>query len=200
MNLYFRLLLTWLATRFESAISARDGCEQWFRVWPLDLDLFGHMNNGRYLQIMDVARFRWMLRAGVVRALHQNRWRVVLGGTVTRHRASLRLFARYKVRTRLVSTDARWFIFEHALFDARDRLVASNLCRAAVLDDSGWLTTEQVLQEVDPDALFPWPSEHIASWLEADAGLDSKLREERRSSERSHALEAAVPPAAVGQS
>ena len=180
MNLYFRLLLTWLATRFEEAIGTRVACEQWFRVLPTDLDLFGHMNNGRYLQIMDVARFRWMLRTGVVSNLRRHNWRVVLGGTVTRHRAALRLFARYRVRTRLISVDERWFIFEHAFYDARERLVASSLCRAAVLDADGWLTTETVLQWIDPDASFPAPDAHVASWLQADSGLGEALRDERR--------------------
>src|SRR5687768_16441057 len=33
-----------------------------FHVWPGDLDFFGHMNNGRFLTLMDSGRFDIMAR------------------------------------------------------------------------------------------------------------------------------------------
>jgi acyl-ACP thioesterase len=65
MNLYFRLLRRLLSSLFEPAAHYTAPVESRFRVLPLDLDAFGHMNNGRYLQIMDVARTHWMIRTGV---------------------------------------------------------------------------------------------------------------------------------------
>ena len=36
------------------------------RVWPNDLDTNAHMNNGRYLTLMDLGRFDLMTQCGLV--------------------------------------------------------------------------------------------------------------------------------------
>lgn len=66
MNLYFRLLRAYLYGLLGRGLQPTDAAESRFRVWFNDLDAFGHMNNGRYLQIMDVARTEWMTRVGVI--------------------------------------------------------------------------------------------------------------------------------------
>lgn len=50
MNLYLRLLWTWLRARSKPAIAMGDTIELQLRVWPNDLDVNGHMNNGRYMR------------------------------------------------------------------------------------------------------------------------------------------------------
>ena len=59
MNLYLRLLFVFLRNLYSDREHHSHSCESRFRVLPHDLDAFGHMNNGRYLQIMDVARTEW---------------------------------------------------------------------------------------------------------------------------------------------
>ncbi|PZP38556.1 MAG: thioesterase, partial [Pseudomonas fluorescens] len=53
MNLWFRLIYFVMVVRFRSRVSVMEGCETPFRCWPLDLDTLGHMNNSRYLAVMD---------------------------------------------------------------------------------------------------------------------------------------------------
>ena len=53
MNLYLRLLLVWLRNIPAKKRHHSHGANSRFRVLPHDLDAFGHMNNGRYHQIMD---------------------------------------------------------------------------------------------------------------------------------------------------
>jgi len=48
MNLYFRLLLTWLRNLPGPAHHFTHNAKSAFRGMPLDLDVFGHMNNGRF--------------------------------------------------------------------------------------------------------------------------------------------------------
>ena len=60
MNLYLRLLLIWLRNWRSGIAHHQHVARTSFRVMPHDIDMFGHMNNGRYLQIMDVARVDWM--------------------------------------------------------------------------------------------------------------------------------------------
>lgn len=165
MNLYLRLLVTTIRALFEKHISTLDNCEQWFRVWPGDLDLFLHMNNGRYLQIMDVARFRWLLRTGTISAIKTMNWKVALGGNMTRYRRPLQLFARYRVVTRLLCWDERWFFLEHAFTDKKGRQIAVGLSRAAFRDARGWVPAREVMQIVEPGASSGDIPQYLRKWL-----------------------------------
>ena len=74
MNLYLRFLILILKRiRVSEKIDVFDTCRTEFWVQPLDLDLNLHMNNGRYLSIMDLGRFDLMLKAGVF-------WRLMARG------------------------------------------------------------------------------------------------------------------------
>lgn len=167
MNLYLRLLFALCHTLRPPLHHAADH-ECTFRVWPHDLDAFGHMNNGRYLQIMDVARVRWMARTGVLQAMLRSRWSGVIGGALTRYRYSLRPFQRYRVRTRLVYWDDRWFYFEHTFLDAADRCVAAGLSRTALRNHSGWVPTGDAVRQVIPGASAPEAPPYLDAWLELD--------------------------------
>ncbi|TMH75049.1 MAG: acyl-CoA thioesterase, partial [Betaproteobacteria bacterium] len=54
MNLYFRLLITILKALRAPRVTPGDTVELALRVLPTDLDLNGHMNNGRYLTLVDL--------------------------------------------------------------------------------------------------------------------------------------------------
>ena len=56
MKLYLRLLHLWLLGRRRSRVSVMGPVRTPFRVWPTDLDLLRHVNNGVYLTIMDIGR------------------------------------------------------------------------------------------------------------------------------------------------
>lgn len=168
MNLYLRLVLVLLRSWREPRSHWSAPAERWFRVWPHDLDAFGHMNNGRYLQIMDVARTAWMARTGVLRAMWQEGWSGVLGGGLTRYRHPLKPFQRYRVRTVLLCWDDRWFYFEHAFVDATERCVAVGLSRAALRSADGWVDTGNAVDMVDPLAEAPQPPAYLAAWMALD--------------------------------
>jgi acyl-CoA thioesterase FadM len=140
-------------------------------VWPHDLDAFGHMNNGRYLQIMDVARTDWMARTGVLAAIREHRWSAVLGGGATRYRRSLRLMQKYHVRTQLLHWDDRWFFFEHAFIDPDGRRVAVGISRAALQKSGRWVCTRDVVARIEPEARVPEPPEYLEQWLSLDDAI-----------------------------
>ena len=142
-----------------------------FRVWPHDLDAFGHMNNGRYLQIMDVARAEWMVRTGVFGSMRLQGWSALLGSGVTRFRRSLKLWQRYEVRTRLLCWDDRWFYFEHNFVDTAGRSVAVGVSRAALRSTEGWVPAEVVAEQVAPGASSPPAPAYLKQWLSLDDAM-----------------------------
>ncbi|MEE4384023.1 MAG: thioesterase family protein [Pseudomonadales bacterium] len=171
MNLYLRLLLALGHGLTGERIDHRAALYRSFRVWPHDLDVFGHMNNGRYLQIMDVARAEWMARVGVVTSMWRHRWSAVLGGGVVRFRHSLGPFQRYHVRTRLLGWDERWWFLEHSFLDAVERRVATGVSRAALRAEHGWVDSATVIAAVDPEAAPLAAPEWVVDWLDVEQAM-----------------------------
>src|SRR5438552_18715762 len=64
MNLYFRLLITILKALRAPRVTPGDTVELALRVLPTDLDLNGHMNNGRYLTLVDLGLVTVFIRSG----------------------------------------------------------------------------------------------------------------------------------------
>lgn len=184
MNLYLRLLLVWLRNISVTKRHYSHATDSGFRVLPHDLDAFGHMNNGRYLQIMDVARMEWMLQTGVAGAIRQHRWSPLLGGGVIRYRHSLKLLQHYRVRTRLLGWDHRWFYLEHSFADRHDRCVAVGVTRAGMRHDNGWMHANEVADLVHPGARSPVIPAHVHDWIR----LEEKMfrHGESRRTARSH--------------
>ena len=165
MNLYLRLLTTLLIALFERRVDTSYACSQCFLVLPTDIDVFGHMNNGRYLQIMDISRARWMVRTGTFRAVRKRGWGLALGGNLIRYRRPLRAGQQYTVSTRLVCWDKRWFYLEHAFRDRTGRECAVGVSRATVRDRHSCVPTSAVMQEVDRGAIPPPVPQYLQDWL-----------------------------------
>lgn len=87
-----------------------------FMVGPFDLDTNFHVNNGRYLSIMDLGRFDMLLKPGVF-------WKLVLAGYYPvvvsesiRFRRSLSLFQRFKIKTEIESWDDKDFYIRQIFY------------------------------------------------------------------------------------
>lgn len=68
MNLLIRFALTLLAAARRGGLGLPDESHLAMRVWPTDLDVQRHMNNGRYLSLMDLGRMDLLVRSGFWRA------------------------------------------------------------------------------------------------------------------------------------
>ena len=71
MNLWFRLTWLWIVGRWRPQVHSLGPCRTPFRVSLFDLDLFRHMNNGRYFTIMYLARVDLMHRSGTLVKLNR---------------------------------------------------------------------------------------------------------------------------------
>ena len=113
MNLYIRLFYMFVASFFKKKIHAMEETSLSFCVWPNDLDLNGHMNNGRYLSIMDIGRMDWVLRLGIAGYVIKNKYIPVLSASSMRYRLPLLPFQKYDLTTRIVCWDEKWVFMEH---------------------------------------------------------------------------------------
>ncbi len=116
MNLWFRFFATLIAAQWRTSLSAPLGRSKLrFRVWPLDLDINLHMNNGRYLTIMDLGRMDMIMRMGLVRPMLQRGWMPVLTSSTIRYRRELKLFEPFDMETAIVYWQGSIFVMEHKI-------------------------------------------------------------------------------------
>ena len=170
LSLIWRLFVTvWRAWRApRSAASLFDESLLHMRVAPGDLDFNLHMNNGRYLALMDLGRLDLAVRAGLYRPARQGHWRPVLGSATIRFRRSLRPLQRFELRTRLLCWDHRWLVFEQR-FEADGELYAVALARGLFTCPQGTVAPAQVLAAIGVTTPSPPPPGYVIEWARADS-------------------------------
>ena len=83
------------------------------RVWPNDLDLNLHVNNGRYLALADISRMHWFASTGVLAIARQNKVFPIVGDVIAKFRRDLKVFETFEIHTRLMGWDHKWGFLEH---------------------------------------------------------------------------------------
>ncbi|QZY52182.1 thioesterase family protein [Leucobacter tenebrionis] len=131
-----------------------------FRVWPTDLDVLRHMNNGKYLSVMDVARFDLIQRNGVVDLFKREGWYSVVVGQTISYRKSLNPWMRFWIESRILGFDDQAVFIEQRFVrpDAQGRaeVYARAVVRGRILRrDGGTVPVPEVIEKsgADPDRL-----------------------------------------------
>lgn len=109
MNLWLRLLWALVSWRSRGPLGIWDIGRRTFRTWPTDLDIFNHMNNGKYPSIMDLSRFDILLRSGAWKKLSKLGWYPVVVAETLTFRKSLAPWQKFQMETRIEGFDAEAF-------------------------------------------------------------------------------------------
>ncbi len=156
MNLYFRLLLTIVHSFFRKKLHPLAESVLHLRALPSDLDLNVHVNNGRFLSLMDLGRVDLMLRTGLSSVALKHRWAPLVGGVNIRYRYSIKPFQRFRLRTQAIGWDDKWFYIEQR-FERGNRTLAVALVKAMFRGPRGNVQPETVLKlvhvNIDPPEL-----------------------------------------------
>lgn len=167
MNLWLRLLWTWLRARAKPAIEFGEPIEMAMRVWPGDLDINGHMNNGRYMTIADLALVEYFTRSGFLRVVLHKGWRPMLGGAMISFRRGLRPFSRYRLRFQVLGWDARWSYMRFE-FQEGGRTMAVGHAKGAIVASHGIVHSSVALAALGRAPESPPLPPALLAWIEAD--------------------------------
>jgi len=154
MNLWLRLLLLMLRLRRASPVDLLDELVLDLRVLPNDLDAFGHMNNGRYLTMMDLGRLALMERTGLLKAARRERWLPLVRGIEIEYFRPLMPWQKFRLYTRLISWDRKWVYLEQR-FVAGETLHARAHIRGLLRAADGNVPTATLLQAIGAADLEP---------------------------------------------
>lgn len=173
VNVIWRTLLTiWRAKamlRRHGPLPIRSVGHVRVRTFPTDIDLLGHMNNGRYASLFDLGRFDLLIRTGMWDLFKRKRWYAVVASETITFRRSLELWQPFVVESRLLGYDDRSsYLMHRAVVDGE--VYAEMIVRARFLRRGGGVVPiDEILDELhrphDLPEIEPW----VREWAEASA-------------------------------
>jgi len=187
MNLWFRLLWLLVSRILPGRREPCDvlgPCRTPFRVHATDLDLLGHVNNGKYFSLLDLGRIDLLDRSGLLTELFRRGWYpIVIGETIQFYR-SLRFLQPFVVETSILGWDDRSFIVRQAVrrrAQDAEQVIADAIVRGLILKSNGSRAhPDEVLGLVDYEEDSPLLPEWVAEWIDAQ----NTTREQRKTQVR----------------
>lgn len=168
MNLYLRLF--WLLIRLPFMKKVSDPLAKTtltMRVLPNDLDFNMHMNNGRYLTIMDLGRFHLTYLNGILMPCLKRKWLPVLGSAKIHFIKPLNIFDQYQLDSRVIYWDHKWIYLEQNFYK-KDQLCATALLKALFVGKDGKIHTDDILALLKVPVEKPAIPEPLARWILAE--------------------------------
>jgi acyl-CoA thioesterase FadM len=178
---WLRLIRVGLSLIAASRVDPRSTTRISMRVWPNDLDINFHVNNGRYLALADIGRIHWFVRSGTLGVARRHNTFPVVGDAIAKFRRDLKAFQAFEIHTRLIGWDQKWGFIEHR-FVRNHRVIGVVAVRGMFKGPDGPL---------DPGVLVAGlgagmaPSPQLPEWANyfqrSSELLSEALREEERS-------------------
>jgi acyl-CoA thioesterase FadM len=165
--LLFRFVLVVVAARFRRAVPPDGASTVRFTVLPHDCDLNFHLNGGRFLSFMDIARVELLARMRLLSKMLRRGWRPVMGGAMIRFRRSVLPFERFDVTSRLVGWDEKWFYLEHVVEKDGQHCAVAH-ARVLIRGRQGNVSTAEVAKLIGLDARFPVLPEVVSRWRDLE--------------------------------
>jgi acyl-CoA thioesterase FadM len=180
MSLFFRTLWVYILSFFRPPITDITAANTVnFIVLPNDLDTNIHMNNGRYLTIMDLGRFDLVLRSGILKYMMKQKSIPVLAAAQVRWRLPLQPFQKYTLETRVICWDEKWVFMEQRFIirgGRKDGAVAAiGLVKGSFYNNEKRQTvpTAELLALLNMPHISPPMPDHVHAWQQAEESLRS---------------------------
>jgi len=176
MNLYLRLVWALLRSSRLPRIVPGDWIERRLRVWPSDLDINAHMNNGRYLTIVDLMLAEYFVRTGFARAMMSAGWRPMSGGAFISYRRALKPWQVYTLRFTLAGADTAWNYMRFEFVHEDGTLAAAGYVKGAAVGRRGLVPNVVSYARCGVAFLPRQLPASVTHWLaaEADAIADAR--------------------------
>jgi len=176
MNLYLRLIRVVVLCALAARRGVLESFALGFRVWPTDLDLNLHMNNGRYLTLMDLGRMQLLVTPRLAWPLLKRRCMPVVAAISIQYRRPLSPFQRFTLHTRILGWDDKWVFMEQRFETARGTAAVA-VVKGAILEGRRTMPTQALMDLAGitgespplPPEIQAWADSHGRGKTQADA-------------------------------
>lgn len=151
MNLYFRMIWLLLTTKRRRGWMRLNALENTLEglVLPNDIDVNGHMNNGRFMTICDLNRIDLFIRTGLARIMLRRKWMPIISFHDMNYYKSLKLGQRYRCSMSMERWDEKYFYMRHKFTNPSGATVAEGVSRAVIRGRDGVIPPEEVVAAVE---------------------------------------------------
>ncbi len=153
MNLLLRFSYQVVCSMIAKPIGINEQDSVDMRVWPNDLDINIHLNNGRFLSLMDLGRTRLSIRTGLFKLAKKLGWGYgVVGGVTIIYLKSIAPFQKFQLKTKLAGHYNGWFYIEQR-FEAKGKLIAAALVKVTFLKNRKRISAEEIIKAMNVDEI-----------------------------------------------
>lgn len=165
MTLWFRFLWLLLTAPFKARLPFDGVSVLHTRVWLNDVDLNIHMSNARYNAVMDLGRTDLLIRTGLVGMVMRDRLQAVVGASMLRWRKGLAPLQPYRLESRVVAWDDKWFWMEQKFITRTGIVACIGMVKGCFTGRNGVIAPDELASRlgVSPDHRPPVP-DWTANW------------------------------------
>lgn len=170
MNLFWRFLWIIFFSKFETKVDFFAESKTSFRVFPTDIDIIGHMNNGRYLSYMDLGRINFMIRSDMFAKLNAESIYPVIASETVRFKKSIKLFQKFDLTTKILGWDDKFIYMKHRCM-VNGEIYTIALVKAAFLrkNNKGLIDTKELMKAIQLLNIQSPPLPlYVTNWNESD--------------------------------
>jgi acyl-CoA thioesterase FadM len=149
---------------------------------PNDIDLNGHVNNGRLMTYIDFGRLDWLYQIGALQLAYRRRFIPVIGDISVRFLRPLKAFERFTIESRVLGWSEHWAYFEHRLIKSDGRIALQLVNRGKFWSPRrGTLMVSEVIAGI---GLTGTSSPELPAWVQTWVRSLDELKYETRAPQR----------------
>ncbi|MCE7510028.1 thioesterase family protein [Alloalcanivorax xenomutans] len=149
-----------------------DVVSQDFRVGLLDIDINLHLNNGKYVKIMDRCRLEHGVVTGLLDRMIKARTHTIVANTEIAYIRELRPYQRFQVHTRILGWDDKYTYYDQR-FESQRKLHTHALLRLAHLYGGKPISPQAFQEMTGLNRRSPVLPDYVQDWKNL---LQSKRR------------------------
>lgn len=151
------------------------------RVWLNDIDLNFHMNNGRYLTIMDIARTDYLVRTGLHKIIIREKLAGIAAAVNISFLKELAPLSKYTVETKVIDWDEMW-IYIQQQFIQDDLIKANAIVKVTFMKGGKKMAPIEILDMVPNHKKIERPEtpQYLEELLKGEKHMITTLRDHNR--------------------
>lgn len=162
-----KLTSTLIKSSFRSKIAPEDTSILNLRVGLTDIDMFMELNNARFFNYMEMGRWDYSYRIGLIGLLKKQKWGLVIGGASVRYRRRIPFFSKFSLSSKMICHDGRWFYFLQEMH-RNNKICFSALMKAGVTSKKGLVPAFEVIEKMGYKNWNPDFPEWVSAWIDAE--------------------------------
>jgi len=164
---YLKLSTTLIRAAFRSRLNPEDKSTLKLRAGFTDIDMFMELNNARYFTYMELGRWDFSYRIGLLGLMKKHKWGIAIGGASVRYRRRIPFLCKFTLTTQLICHDGRWFYFLQEMH-SKNNICFSALIKAGVTSKNGLVPAPDVIKELGRENWNPDIPNWISAWINAE--------------------------------